>query len=85
LDFVSKKLVAAGFQVLDGQEWRGKTRYLDVGALVYDLKAIPRLVPGFSVDGHLDTLLRLQERLEKDQELAFQSCLFLILARKRSI
>jgi len=35
------------------------------------------------VDGHLDTLLRLQRRLETDGALSFQSSRFLIKARKR--
>jgi SAM-dependent methyltransferase len=83
LDFVSGKLKAVGFEILDGRDWRGHAHYLDVGALVYDLKAIPWLVPGFSVDGYLETLWRLQRRLETEGTLSFQRSLFLIKARKR--
>ena len=83
LAYVSSRLAEVGFEILLGKEWMGKIHYQDVGALVYDLKAIPWIVPGFSVDGHLDTLLRLQRRLEMDGALSFQSSRFLIKARKR--
>lgn len=83
LAIVSEKFKAMGFEILDARDWQGQQHYLDVGALVYDLKAIPWIVPDFSVDRHLETLLRLQQRLETDGELSFQSGLFLIKARKR--
>ncbi len=43
------ELEAAGFVVLECGESSVKSRFLDVGALVYYLKAIPWEVPGFSV------------------------------------
>jgi SAM-dependent methyltransferase len=75
-------LEAAGLTIVDVQEWRGKTRFSDVGALVYYLKAIPWLVPYFTVGAYEDVLFKLQEQLENDGELAFETRLYLIEARK---
>jgi SAM-dependent methyltransferase len=83
LDHVSAKLVEAGFDVLRGQGWLGNIHYLDVGALVYDLKAIPWVLPGFTVDSHIEELIRLQQRLEDEGTLHFRQSRFLIKARKR--
>ena len=41
------RLRAAGLAIVDVQDWQGSLRFLDVGALVYYLKAVPWLVPGF--------------------------------------
>lgn len=57
--------------------------FTDVGALVYYLKAIPWLVPGFSVTTHLEPLLQLQERLEAgDTGLSFPTRSYLIEAKR---
>jgi SAM-dependent methyltransferase len=75
-------LETAGMAIVDVQNWRGKTRFSDVGALVYYLKAIPWLVPDFNVKAYKDVLFKLQEQLEVNGELAFESRLYLIEARK---
>jgi hypothetical protein len=49
---------------------------------VYYLKAVPWIVPGFSVATHLDGLLSLQARVEKEGELSFAAKKFLIEAQK---
>jgi SAM-dependent methyltransferase len=64
-------LEAAGLTVTHVDEWSGRLRFTDVGAIVYYLKAVPWLVPGFSVDTHLDALLRLQARLDRGESLVF--------------
>ena len=56
--------------------------FTDVGAIVYYLKAIPWVVPGFTVKSHLRYLLVLQERLEAGEELGFYAAKFLIEASK---
>ena len=76
------KLEAAGLKVVTAEEWSGKLAFCDVGAIVYYLKAIPWLVPGFSVETHVDYLLKLQSRLEGGKELAFEARKYWIEARK---
>ena len=82
LDFYLPKLEAAGLSIETAQEWLGRLAFLDVGAVVYYLKAVPWLVEGFSVDTHTEHLLRLQGRLERAGELVFEARKMLIEARK---
>jgi len=76
------RLHAAGLHVVDVQDWTGRLVFNDVGALVYYLKAVPWLVPGFSVATHLAQLQRLQARLDAGRELAFTARMYLIEARQ---
>jgi len=82
LKIVRQKMLALGFQIEHAEQWQGKVKYRDIGAVVYVLKAIPWLVDNFTVDSHLDSLLKLQEKLEDNGNLEFTSKLFLISARK---
>jgi SAM-dependent methyltransferase len=72
----------AGLTMATAEDWSGKFTFTDVGAIVYYLKAVPWLVPGFSVATHLDGLLALQDKLEKEGELSFAAKKFFIEARK---
>jgi len=82
LDKYVPRLKAAGLTVLNTQDWSGSLAFTDVGAIVYYLKAVPWLVPGFSVETHLGNLLKLQSRLENGEALAFVARKYLIEARK---
>jgi SAM-dependent methyltransferase len=79
---VRQRMQDVGFHIDQGEEWKGKARFLDVGAVVYFLKAIPWIVDSFSVDSHLEYLRRLQEKLEREGKLEFTYARFLISARK---
>lgn len=74
------QLQAAGLTIVDLQEWQGRLRFTDVGAIVYYLKATPWTVPGFSVESHARYLFALQERVEAGEELSFVWWLYLIEA-----
>jgi SAM-dependent methyltransferase len=76
------KLEAAGLTIVQADEWSGRLAFSDVGAIVYYLRAVPWLVPGFSVATHLDYLLELQGRLEGGEGLTFQARKYLIEARQ---
>jgi SAM-dependent methyltransferase len=76
------RLQAAGLEIVDQQNWSGELAFTDVGAIVYYLKAVPWLVPGFSVESHLKYLLKLQEQLEKQEQLVFTARKYLIEAHK---
>ena len=39
------RLQAAGLEIVEVQEWSGKLRFTDVGAIVYYLKCVPWEVP----------------------------------------
>ena len=75
-------LHSAGFNVLDVKDWSGRLAFTDVGAIVYYLKAVPWLVPGFSVASHTDHLMALQRTLESQGDLAYAARNYLIEAEK---
>lgn len=79
-EFFIRRLEAAGMTIVDNREWSGQLTFTDVGAIVYYLKAVPWVVPGFSVETHLDYLLVLQHRLESGEGLAFTQRRYLIEA-----
>ena len=75
-------LMAAGLRVDRTQRWQGRLIFHDVGAIAYYLKAVPWLVPGFSVETHLDNLMKLQGRLQREGRLVFEAAKYLIEAWK---
>jgi len=76
------RLASAGLIVVQMKNWTGRLAFTDVGAIVYYLKAVPWLVPDFSVDSHLNYLIQLQNRLEGGGALTFTARKYLIEARK---
>jgi len=76
------RLEAAGLTIAEVQEWAGALSFTDVGAIVYYLKAVPWLVPGFGVATHSHHLLALQRRLEAGDALEFTARKYLIQATK---
>ena len=76
------RLQAAGLEIVNHQDWSGELTFTDVGAIVYYLKAVPWLVPGFSVESHFKYLLALQEQLNNKKSLTFSVRKYLIEARK---
>ena len=81
---VVPRLTAAGLTIADAREWCGSLTFTDVGAIVYYLRAVPWLVPGFSVATHLEPLLALQLRLERGESLCFAAIKFVVEALKGS-
>ena len=75
-------LEAAGMEIVRHEDWSGELAFTDVGAIVYYLKAVPWLVPDFSVDTHRENLLALQEQLEQEGKLRFAAKKYLIEAQK---
>jgi len=83
LDWVLDQIKETQLVVEIAQEWTGKEVFDDVGAIVYYLKAVPWTVEGFSVERNKAHLLALQQRLEREEELAFSDMLMLVKAIKR--
>jgi SAM-dependent methyltransferase len=79
------QLKTAGLTTTDIREWSGHISFTDVGAIVYYLKAVPWLVPGFSVEAYLQHLLSLQSRLENGESLTFSARKYLLEAHKDAI
>jgi SAM-dependent methyltransferase len=83
-EYYIPRLEAAGLGVEKVEEWQGQLSFRDVGAVVYYLKAVPWLVPGFSVETHTDSLMRLQGRLQRQGQMVFEARKYLIEAGKVS-
>ncbi len=75
---------AAGFLLLDGQEYHGRIRFGDVGALVWFARVIPWEFPGFSVESSLDGLWKAQQLLEEKGRIDGTTHRFLLVARKKN-
>jgi hypothetical protein len=56
--------------------------FSDLGALVYYLRAMPWIVPGFSVDHYVEPLVELQDRVERDGMLTLPRRMCLLVARR---
>lgn len=76
------RLQAAGLEIVNAEEWSGALTFSDVATIVYYLKAVPWLVPGFSVATHQSALWQLQEQLVAGEALRFTAWKYLIEARK---
>ncbi|HIG97608.1 MAG TPA: hypothetical protein HA230_04670 [Candidatus Aenigmarchaeota archaeon] len=83
LNSIKKELEKAGFTVKDAREWKGRMKFKDVNTIVYFLKAIPWIVPGFSVDKNLHDLEKLQNMLDSGKRVIFTQHRYLIIAQKK--
>ncbi|WP_425590680.1 class I SAM-dependent methyltransferase [Guptibacillus hwajinpoensis] len=82
LDYAVQELEAAGFHILEAYEDFPLTRFYDIGAIIYYLKAIPWQIPDFSTVRYHSALYRLHEQIEKNGFVDFPSHRFLIHATK---
>ena len=73
---------AAGLSVRDLREERLRTVFHDVGAVVYFLRLVIWIVPGFTVAGFRDRLRALHEQIQQDGPFAANATRFLIEAWK---
>ena len=76
-------LEEAGLVIREAKEHFSPIRFFDVGALVYFAKILPWEFPGFTVDGCLETLFRLEEQRRRDGFVEGTEHRFLLLAEKR--
>lgn len=82
LAYAVGELEAGGWQIREQQEEFYPTRYYDVGAIVYYLKAIPWVIPGFSVERFFDQLVQIRDLIEREGFLDVLFHQFFIVARR---
>ncbi len=82
LDYAVKELEAAGWRIVEQRENFPVTRFFDVGAIVYYLKAIPWQVPDFSVEKYFDKLIEIHNHIQTQNYLDVHDHRFLIVAEK---
>jgi SAM-dependent methyltransferase len=73
-----EELARLGYEIRRAEEWRGLVTFMDVGALVYFLKAIPWVIEDFDLLTHRHVLEGLHRDLQAGQPLQFTSSRFLI-------
>lgn len=68
--------------IQQAKEWQGTMEFMDVGAIVYFIKAIPWTAPGFDIDKNLPNLEQLQNKLDSGERLVYTQERFLFQAEK---
>lgn len=76
------RLHESGLSIIRAEKAALRTRFLDIGAVVYYLKAIPWQVEGFSPQTHAEKLVRLHNYIERQGEFITTAHRFLIIAHK---
>ncbi|QES47373.1 SAM-dependent methyltransferase [Streptomyces venezuelae] len=72
----------AGLEVVDLRSERLRTEFHDIGAVIYFLRKVIWMVPGFTVGHYRDRLRELHERIEQEGPFVAHTARFLIEARK---
>ncbi|RKR76012.1 methyltransferase domain-containing protein [Frondihabitans australicus] len=72
----------AGLEVVDLRYEETRMEFFDIGAVVYFLRKVIWIVPGFTVEAHLPRLRDLHEKITADGPFVAYSTRFLIEARK---
>ncbi|MCA6091133.1 class I SAM-dependent methyltransferase [Streptomyces sp. SCA3-4] len=75
---------AAGLEVVDLRSEFLRTEFFDIGAVIYFLRKVIWMVPGFTVDHYADRLRQLHDRIENEGPFVAHTARFLIEARKRT-
>ncbi|WP_416199125.1 MAG: Methyltransf-11 domain-containing protein [Sporanaerobacter sp.] len=76
------ELEEVGLNIFEQREDLVKTRFYDIGAIVYYLKAIPWQVPDFTIEKYFDKLLKIHNMIEKLGYVDFTCHRFFIMANK---
>ncbi|WP_035799745.1 class I SAM-dependent methyltransferase [Kitasatospora mediocidica] len=72
---------AAGLRVVDLRSESLRTEFNDIGAVVYFLRKVIWMVPGFTVDQYRDRLRQLHDLIEREGPFVAHTSRFLIEAR----
>ncbi|USG64937.1 class I SAM-dependent methyltransferase [Brevibacillus ruminantium] len=82
-DYAVRQLEEAGFVIAQSREETVPSRFYDIGAVVYYLRAIPWQIPDFAPEVYADGLWQMHQQIEKDGYIDIPSHRFLIEAVRR--
>jgi SAM-dependent methyltransferase len=82
-DTVAVQVAAAGLDVIDLRHEQIRLEFFDVGAVIYFLRKLSWVVPGFTVAKYRDKLLALHQQIEAEGAFVTHTSRALIEARKR--
>lgn len=78
----ASNLEQSGFRIIKQLEDLYPQRFYDVGAIVYQLKAIPWQIPDFSVERYFDRLKEIHAQIQRDGFVDVEEHRFFIIAEK---
>ncbi|HOI25763.1 MAG TPA: methyltransferase domain-containing protein [Caldisericia bacterium] len=78
----SKDLLKSNFSLVGEKEIKTKTRFYDVGAILYFLKAISWQIPDFTLEKYLINIKKLHNQIESNGYFDVTCHRFLIIAKK---
>ncbi|MFF4453353.1 class I SAM-dependent methyltransferase [Streptomyces goshikiensis] len=82
-DDAAADAAGAGLDVVDLRSERLRAEFHDIGAVIYFLRKVIWMVPGFTVGQHRDRLRELHEQIEREGPFVAHTARFLIEARKK--
>ena len=77
-----EEIESAGLKIVQKEEGRMNSRFLDVGAVAYYLKAIPWEIPGFNTKRYREKLLDMHRLIMKTGSFRVTTTRFFVQARK---
>jgi SAM-dependent methyltransferase len=83
LTYATKQLEDAAFHVVDGAESAETVVFQDVGVVAWYLRAIPWVIPSFTIERFRAELEALQARIERAGEVAVEQPTFWLKAVRR--
>lgn len=84
LSILIEAALKENFKIIEYDEYYGKYRFFDAGAIVYYLKCIPWQVTDFDIDRYLDRLIILHELIERKGFIDFICHRFYAVAKKEA-
>ncbi|MBZ2175666.1 class I SAM-dependent methyltransferase [Schnuerera sp. xch1] len=82
LETAISKLNEVGLKITEQKEDMVKTRFYDIGAIVFYLKAIPWQVPNFTVEKYFKRLKGIDNLIQKEGYIDFTCHRFFVIANK---
>jgi SAM-dependent methyltransferase len=82
LSQAAANLQSAGFQIIKQLEDIYPQRFYDIGAIVYQLKAVPWQIPDFSVEVYFDKLKAIHETIQQTGYVDVEEHRFFMIAQK---
>jgi len=82
LESAIQEVQPADWHVIAQKEEQPITRFFDIGAIIYYLKAISWQVPDFTVEKYFDKLVEIHNKIQRDGYIDIHYHRFLIVARK---
>ena len=77
-----RKLELAGLQIIKELEDFYPQRFYDVGAIVYQLKAVPWQIPDFTVPQYFDRLKTIHQHIQREGFVDVEEHRFFVIAQK---